>query len=69
MSLSWFVGFGGQIVPSLKSDNSRVGRDNLRFYFFSEKGKNFYARPEASLPLSLCPVQVRGRSLAQVALS
>lgn len=57
MGFSWFVGFGGadsQIVPSLKSDNSRAQRDSLRFHFFPEKGKNFHARPGVSLPLSLC---------------
>lgn len=44
MGFSWFLGSGGadgQVVPSLRSDNSRVGKGNLRFSFFSEKGKNF----------------------------
>lgn len=72
MFFSRFVGFGGaddQVVPSLRSDNSRKGRDNLIFYFFSEKGKNLCARPEASLPLILCPVHLRGGSPGQGALN
>lgn len=72
MAFFWFVGFGGadgQVAPSLRSDSSRVGRDNLRFYFFSEKEKNLCARPGVSLPLIVCPVQVRGGSAEQVALN
>lgn len=60
MGFTCFVGFGGadgQVVPSLRGDNSRVGRGNLRFHFFSEKGKNLCATPGV-FPLSLCPVQV-----------
>lgn len=44
MMFSWFVGFGAaddQVVPSLRNDSSRVGRDNLIFRFFFRKGEEF----------------------------
>lgn len=70
MGFSWFVGFSAaddQVVPALRSDNSRVGRETgttSDFTFSQKRG-----RISVQVCLSLCPVQVSGRSLEQAALT